>query len=77
MKIVIALIVTTTLLSACTSPEIWRRAGTSQQIAETDAMACRAGAARDGYSSGIYGGIAGYDYVHRCMGSLGYHAAVY
>ena len=39
MKIVIALIVTTTLLSACTSPEVWRRAGTSQQIADADVMA--------------------------------------
>jgi hypothetical protein len=77
MKIVIALIVTTALLSACASPEVWRRAGTSQQITEADAMACRAGAVRDGYSSGIYGAVAGYDYLHRCMASLGYHAAIY
>jgi len=27
------------LLSACTSPEVWRRAGTSQQIADADVMA--------------------------------------
>jgi hypothetical protein len=77
MKSTIALILAAALLAACASPEVWRRPGTTEQVAAVDISACRTRAARDGYASGIYGQIAGYDYVHRCMADLGYHASLY
>jgi len=77
MKNVITLILAAALLSACASPEVWHRGATSQQVAEADVAACHYRAAREGYGSGIYGGVAGYDFVHRCMAALGYHASIY
>ena len=77
MKTIIPLILIASFLSACTSPEVWHREGTSQRVADTDAAACRARADRDGYANSLYAGIIGYDYVHRCMASLGYRASLY
>jgi hypothetical protein len=77
MKKITILILAASLLSACASPEVWHRAATSQQVAEADILTCHSRAAREGYGNGLYGGIAGYDYVHRCMASLGYHASIY
>ncbi len=77
MKSIITLLLATALLAACASPEVWQRPDTPQQVATADAAACHARAEHDGYGASVYGGIAGYDYVHRCMASLGYHASLY
>jgi len=77
MKIVIPLILAACVLSACASPEVWHRAGTTQQLADVDAATCRARAAHEVYGNILYDGIVGYNYVHRCMASLGYHASLY
>ena len=77
MKPIITLFLATVLLAGCASAEVWRRPDTPQQVAAADIAGCRARAERDGYGGGLYGGIAGYDYVHRCMASLGYHATVW
>jgi len=77
MKSVITLILAAALLAGCASPEAWQRPGTPEQVAAADAAACHTQAQRDGYGASLYGGIAGYDYVHRCMASLGYHASVW
>ena len=33
--------------------------------------------AHEVYGNILYDGIVGYNYVHRCMASLGYHASLY
>jgi hypothetical protein len=77
MKSLIALLLTAAFLAGCASPEVWQRPDTPQQVASADAAACRTRAEHEGYGGSIYGGIAGYDYVHRCMVSLGYRAALW
>ena len=56
MKIVIPLILAACVLSACASPEVWHRAGTTQQLADVDAATCRARAAHEVYGNILYDG---------------------
>ena len=73
MKSLITLILGAAVLAGCAGAEVWQRDGTSQQVATADIAACRTQAARDGYGTGV----SGYNYLHRCMASLGYHASVW
>ncbi len=73
MKSLITLTLAAVVLAGCAGAEVWSRPGTTEQVASADLAACRVRAERDGYGAGLYG----YDYLHRCMASLGYHAALY
>jgi len=67
-------------LAACSSPEVWRKSGASQQVVRADTDACHGAAQRSSDADGggyLYEQLANYNYFDRCMADHGYLVSLY
>ena len=67
-------------LAACSSPEVWRKTGASEQAVRADTLACQGAAQRGSDNDGggfLYEHLSNYNYFQRCMSDHGYQVSLF
>ena len=77
MRILTLLFVAATL-TACASPEVWRKSGANQDEVSADTAVCQNAARHVGEGTNfVYAHVTSYNYFNNCMASRGYLVSMF